>query len=91
MNRTRTLTRGVSALAGLTWLMALAATAAAQTPAAASPDPNPGNMTLTGGFDTVSTYMFRGIRQHSTGIALWPVADLAVAIHSSQGSVKSVG
>ena len=91
MNRTRTLTRGVSALAGLTWLIALAAPAGAQTPAAPPPDPNPGNMTLTGGFDTVSTYMFRGIRQHSTGIALWPVADLAVAIHSGQGSLKSVG
>jgi len=78
-------------LAGLTWLTVLAASAGAQTPGAQPPDPNPGNMTLTGSVDAVSTYMFRGIRQHSTGIALWPAADLAVAIHSGQGSLKSVG
>ncbi len=34
-----------------------------------SPDPNPGALTLTGSFDGVSTYMFRGIRQNATGIA----------------------
>ena len=28
--------------------------------------------------------MFRGIRQHSTGIALWPVADLGVAVYSGR-------
>ena len=48
-------------------------------------------MTLTGSFDAVSTYMFRGIRQHSTGIALWPVADLGVAIYSGSGGLKSAG
>jgi len=44
---------------GLGW----AVQASAQTPA--TTDPNPGRMTLTGSFDTVSTYMFRGIRQNS--------------------------
>jgi hypothetical protein len=63
--------------------------ASAQTPAAA--DPNPGKMTLTGSFDTVSTYMFRGIRQNSTGIALWPAADLGLATYSGEGGLKSVG
>jgi hypothetical protein len=63
---------------------------AAQTPSA-PPDPNPGRLTLTGSFDGVSTYMFRGIRQHSTGIALWPVADLGVAVYSGEGGVKSIG
>jgi hypothetical protein len=48
-------------------------------------------MTLTGSFDAVSTYMFRGIRQNSTGIALWPVADLGVALFSGSGGLKSVG
>jgi hypothetical protein len=46
-------------------------------------------MTLTGSFDGVSQYMFRGIRQHSTGIALWPVADLGVALYSGDGALKS--
>jgi hypothetical protein len=46
-------------------------------------------MTLTGSFDGVSTYMFRGIRQHSTGIALWPVADLGLAVYSGDDTLKS--
>ena len=46
-------------------------------------DPNPGRMTLTGSFDVVSTYMFRGIRQNSTGVALWPAAHLGLALYSA--------
>ncbi len=69
----------VSTITGFTVVAAFASTAAGQTPPAAPPDPNPGGFTLTGSFDAVSTYMFRGIRQHSTGMALWPVADLGVA------------
>jgi hypothetical protein len=46
-------------------------------------------MTLTESFDAVSTYMFRGIRQHSSGIALWPVADLGLAVYSGEGALKS--
>ena len=67
-------------LAGFVFSVALVAPAAAQEPPA-PPDPNPGRITLTGSFDVVSTYMFRGIRQHSTGIALWPVADLGFALY----------
>jgi hypothetical protein len=72
-------------------VLAIAAVSAA-APARAQtspPDPNPGSLTLTGSFDLVSTYMFRGIRQHSTGIALWPVADLGVAIYTGDGALKS--
>jgi hypothetical protein len=72
----------------LTLSLLLAVPAAAQTQAA-STDPNPGKMTLTGSFDGVSTYMFRGIRQHSTGIALWPVADLGLAVYSGDTTLKS--
>jgi hypothetical protein len=46
--------------------------------------------TLSGAMDLVSRYMFRGIRQHSTGVATWPCADLGVAVHSGQGAVKNV-
>jgi hypothetical protein len=80
-------TAALIAAAGMLW----ASQAAAQTPAAGASDPNPGNMTMTASFDVVSTYMFRGIRQHATGIALWPVADLGVAIYSGEGGVKSAG
>ncbi|HEY7185973.1 MAG TPA: hypothetical protein VH436_05465 [Vicinamibacterales bacterium] len=67
----------------------IAVPAAAQAPAN---DPNPGNLTLTGSFDVVSTYMFRGIRQHSTGVALWPAADLGIAVYSSdKGGLRSAG
>ena len=48
-------------------------------------DPNPGRMTLTGSFDTVSTDMFRGIRQDSTGVAFWLAADLGLAAGGTGG------
>ena len=62
---------GLATIAGIISLAAVATNASAQTPApTASTDPNPGALTLTGSFDGVSTYMFRGIRQNATGIAL---------------------
>ncbi len=70
---------------------ASAQTPSGQSPSVPPPDPNPGGLTLTGSFDAVSTYMFRGIRQNSTGIALWPVADFGVALYSGKGSLKSAG
>jgi hypothetical protein len=75
------------------WLVAALACAgpAAAQSSPPSADPNPGGMTLTGSFDVVSTYMFRGIRQHSTGIALWPASDLGLAVYSGSGGLKSVG
>jgi hypothetical protein len=63
----------------------LAAPASAQEPA----DPNPGNVTFTGGVDFVSQYMFRGIRQHSTGFATWPYGDIGLAVYSGEGGLKS--
>ena len=60
------------------------------SPAAAQVrDPNPGALTVSGGVDLLSQYMFRGIRQHSTGVAAWPWADLGVAVYSGDGGVKS--
>ena len=61
-------------MATATLIFALVAPAAGQTSTAPSADPNPGALTLTMSFDAVSTYMFRGIRQNSTGIALCPWA-----------------
>ena len=68
--------------------LSIAVPAAAQAPAV---NPNPGNMKLTGGFDFVSTYMFRGIRQNGTGLAMWPAADLGIALRSADTGLKSVG
>lgn len=90
MSRIRVVRQSRSLPNGLALVVLLAMPAAAQSPAP-STDPNPGNLTITGSFDGVSTYMFRGIRQHSTGIALWPVADLGLAVYSGDGGLKSAG
>lgn len=67
---------------------------APQTPAgggAVQPsDPNPGALTLSGGVDFLNRYMLRGIRQNSTGVAIWPAADLAIAAYAGDGRVKGV-
>jgi hypothetical protein len=89
MNNAHTFRRGLIGCASLVLAATLAVPVSAQTPPPPS-DPNPGNMTLTGSLDVVSTYMFRGIRQHSTGFALWPVADLGIAAYSGDGGLKSV-
>jgi hypothetical protein len=54
-------------------------------------DPNPGALTLTGSVDFLNQYMFRGIRQNSTGIATWPAMDLGISAYSGDGGLKSVG
>ena len=54
-------------------------------------DPNPGALTLTGSIDFLNQYMFRGIRQNSTGVATWPAMDLGIAAYSGEGGLKSVG
>ena len=54
-------------------------------------DPNPGALTLAGSIDFLNQYMFRGIRQNSSGIASWPAVDLGIAAYSGEGGLKSVG
>ncbi len=54
-------------------------------------DPNPGAFTLTGSVDFLNQYMFRGLRQNSTGLVIWPAADLGVAVFNGNGGLKSVG
>jgi hypothetical protein len=63
------------------------------TPASAqtSADPNPGNLTLTGGIDFLNAYLFRGIPQDDTGVVMWPYGELGIAVHSGTGILKSVG
>lgn len=54
-------------------------------------DPNPGALTFTGALDFSNAYMFRGIRQETNGLVLWPAADLGIAAYSGEGALKSVG
>jgi hypothetical protein len=67
----------------------------ASTPAwaqdAPAADPNPGALTITGSIDFLNQYMFRGIRQNSTGLVTWPAVDLGIAAYSGDGGLKSVG
>src|SRR5688500_15040030 len=66
---------------------------AAAPVAAQSSDPNPGGMTVTGGYDFVNAYHFRGIPQDEGdfGTIMWPYADLGLALFSGDGGLKSVG
>jgi hypothetical protein len=48
-------------------------------------------MTITGAFDVVNAYIFRGIPQDDTGVIMWPYADLGIAVRSGSGAVKSIG
>jgi hypothetical protein len=73
--------------------MAALAVLAVSAPAFAqeAKDPNPGALTITGTVDFLNQYQFRGIRQNSTGIAVWPAVDLGFAAFSGAGGLKSVG
>ena len=87
MSLNRAVRYGWSGLMAAAMVTLLAAPAAAQEPT----DPNPGNVTVTVGMDFLNQYMFRGIRQNSTEIAMWPAADLGLAFYSGDGGLKSAG
>ena len=80
-----------SALSGARgWWLLLCLTASPAW-AQGSADPNPGNLTVTGGIDFLNAYLFRGIPQDDTGVVMWPYGDLGIALHSGEGIFKSVG
>jgi hypothetical protein len=81
---------GFSSVLAAVLVASLAAPASAQDTANA-PDPNPGNLTFTGSFDFLNTYMFRGIRQDDTKVIMWPAVDLGMSVFSGDGGLKSVG
>ena len=56
-------------------------------------DPNTGALTITGGYDFLNAYMFRGIPQDEDhfGSVMWPFADLGIALFSGDGGLKSIG
>jgi hypothetical protein len=87
MSLNRAVRYGLTGVAAIALVTLMAAPASAQEPA----DPNPGNITITGGIDFLNQYMFRGIRQNSTGIAMWPYGDLGLSVYSGDGGLKSAG
>ena len=76
----------LAACAAMTMIALSGAPAMAQDAA----DPNPGALTLAGGYDFLNQYMFRGIRQNSTEVAMWPWADLGIAAFTGDGGLKAV-
>jgi uncharacterized protein (TIGR02001 family) len=79
--------RATTAVAAATLMLGLSGSRAWAQDA----DPNPGALTITGNIDFLNQYMFRGIRQNSTGMAIWPSFDLGIAAFSGEGGLKSVG
>jgi hypothetical protein len=84
----RAVRRATTAVAAATLMVGLSGSSAWAQDAA---DPNPGALTITGNIDFLNQYMFRGIRQNSTGMAIWPSFDLGLAAFSGEGGLKSVG
>jgi len=80
---TRTRRYGISFMVAMGLLATLAAPAMAQDA--------PPTVTVSAGIDLTNQYMFRGIRQHSSGIATWPFIDLGVGAFQGEGALKSVG
>jgi hypothetical protein len=52
-------------------------------------DPPP--VVVTGGLDLVNQYNFRGIRQNTDGVSIWPYVDFGFTPYRGDGGVKTVG
>jgi len=57
---------------------------------AVSATPAAAQVAVTGGLDLTNQYMFRGIRQNYSGMAIWPFVDLGAPVFSGDGGLKSV-
>jgi len=52
-------------------------------------DPPP--VVITGGLDLVNQYNFRGIRQNTEGVSIWPYIDFGFTPYRGDGGLKTVG
>lgn len=71
----------------------LAAALLPAAPAAAQgSDPNPGAITVSGGYDVANAYYFRGIPQEDGdfGSVMWPYVDLGFALYSGEGAIRGL-
>jgi hypothetical protein len=46
---------------------------------------------VTGGLDLTNQYNFRGIRQNTEGVSIWPYVDFGFTPYKGDGGLKSVG
>jgi hypothetical protein len=68
--------------------MAVLAVVLTASPAWAQ-DPPP--VVVTGGLDLVNQYNFRGIRQNTDGVSIWPYVDFGFTPYRGDGGLKTVG
>ena len=80
MSFTRAMRGGFMALTAFAVVTLLAAPAAAQGP----------SLTISGGVDITNQYNFRGIRQNTDGVSIWPFVDFGVGAYTGDGTLKSV-
>jgi hypothetical protein len=78
--------------AGLFTICALVVFAAAAAPARAQQGSSADAPAVDIGasIDFVNQYVFRGVRQNSDGIAMWPAVDVRLTVHSSEGALRRV-
>jgi hypothetical protein len=76
MSSTRTVRYGWSILGAFAAVMVVASTASAQ-------------VAVTGGLDFTNQYNFRGIRQNTEGVSIWPYIDLGIPAYKGDGSLKT--
>jgi hypothetical protein len=69
-------------------LMAVLGVVLTASPARAQ-DPPP--VVITGGLEFVNQYNFRGIRQNTDGISIWPYVDFGLTPYRGDGGLKTVG
>ena len=82
MSSTRAMRWGLSLLGAFGLVTLLSAPAQAQ-------DDGP-SVTVTGGLDFTNQYNFRGIRQNTEGISIWPFLDMAIPAWSGDSALKAV-
>src|SRR5688572_28435142 len=70
------------------WSAMVLATVLTASPAWAQ-DPPP-VVVVTGGLDVVNQYNFRGIRQNTEGVSIWPYVDFGFTLFRGDGCLKTV-
>jgi hypothetical protein len=82
MSFTRTRRFGISLMVAIGLVTALTAPAMAQDA--------PPTVTMSAGIDLVNQYNFRGIRQNSDGVSIWPFVDFGFTPFRGDGALKSI-
>ena len=83
MSSIRSVRVGLSVLGALVMVTLLSSPAWAQDPAPV--------VIVTGGLDVTNQYNFRGIRQNTEGVSIWPYVDFGFTPFRGDGGLKTVG